>query len=231
MLGRAGQRREPGRTARAGGRAMPPRVRRAADGLPRLRRQPRLPDRARPRRATRRPPPGVHGPRLRAPTARTVHFGESPRHRRGRRRWRAGTRRRASCCARRSPSWPTWVPPLPVAPGARGCSRDRFPVVERIARSEVPLTVVYGDRDSVVPPGSAPEWPTRRRRWSSAWWSPAPTTTTRSCSVRGRPTRSTGWPPGGLTGPPGCTAAPTQQVRGHAGLSPPDERGETTCTP
>src|SRR3990170_8869832 len=29
--------------------------------------------------------------------------------------------------------------------------RDRFPVVEHLARSEVPVTVVYGDRDSVVP--------------------------------------------------------------------------------
>ena len=39
-------------------------------------------------------------------------------------------------------------PWLPV----RRLLTDRFEVVERIARSEVPLTVVYGDRDSVVPP-------------------------------------------------------------------------------
>ena len=29
--------------------------------------------------------------------------------------------------------------------------RDRFPVLEPLADSEVPVTVVYGDRDSVVP--------------------------------------------------------------------------------
>jgi pimeloyl-ACP methyl ester carboxylesterase len=29
--------------------------------------------------------------------------------------------------------------------------RDRFPVVDHLAESEVPVTVVYGDRDSVVP--------------------------------------------------------------------------------
>lgn len=31
--------------------------------------------------------------------------------------------------------------------------RDRFPVAGPLARSEVPVTVVYGDRDGVVPPG------------------------------------------------------------------------------
>jgi pimeloyl-ACP methyl ester carboxylesterase len=39
-------------------------------------------------------------------------------------------------------------PWLPV----RRLLTDRFEVVQRIARSKVPLTVVYGDRDSVVPP-------------------------------------------------------------------------------
>jgi len=29
--------------------------------------------------------------------------------------------------------------------------RDRLPVVDHLASSEVPVTVVYGDRDSVVP--------------------------------------------------------------------------------
>ena len=29
--------------------------------------------------------------------------------------------------------------------------RDRFPVVEHLATSDVPVTVIYGDRDSVVP--------------------------------------------------------------------------------
>ena len=38
-------------------------------------------------------------------------------------------------------------PWLPV----RALLRDRFPVVENLATSDVPVTVVYGDRDSVVP--------------------------------------------------------------------------------
>ncbi len=38
-------------------------------------------------------------------------------------------------------------PWLPV----RALLRDRFPVAEHLGASEVPLTVVYGDRDSVVP--------------------------------------------------------------------------------
>ena len=29
--------------------------------------------------------------------------------------------------------------------------RDRFAVVEHIAASDVPVTIIYGDRDSVVP--------------------------------------------------------------------------------
>jgi len=37
---------------------------------------------------------------------------------------------------------------LPV----RALLRDRFPVVEHLAASDVPVTVIYGDRDSVVPP-------------------------------------------------------------------------------
>ena len=38
-------------------------------------------------------------------------------------------------------------PWLPV----RALLRDRFPVVEPLASSDVPVTVIYGDRDSVVP--------------------------------------------------------------------------------
>ncbi|GAA4412856.1 alpha/beta hydrolase [Fodinibacter luteus] len=37
-----------------------------------------------------------------------------------------------------------WMP-------VRALLRDRFPVVAHLATSEVPVTVVYGDRDSVVP--------------------------------------------------------------------------------
>lgn len=39
-------------------------------------------------------------------------------------------------------------PWLPV----RALLRDRFPVVQHLASSNVPTTVIYGDRDSVVPP-------------------------------------------------------------------------------
>lgn len=38
-------------------------------------------------------------------------------------------------------------PWLPV----RALLRDRFPVVEHLATTDVPVTVIYGDRDSVVP--------------------------------------------------------------------------------
>ena len=38
-------------------------------------------------------------------------------------------------------------PLLPV----RVLLRDRFPVVEHLATSDVPVTIIYGDRDSVVP--------------------------------------------------------------------------------
>ena len=37
-----------------------------------------------------------------------------------------------------------WIP-------VRALLRDRFPVVEHLAASDVPVTVIYGDRDSVVP--------------------------------------------------------------------------------
>ena len=37
---------------------------------------------------------------------------------------------------------------LPV----RAILRDRFPVAEHVAASDVPITIIYGDRDSVVPP-------------------------------------------------------------------------------
>ena len=40
-------------------------------------------------------------------------------------------------------------PWLPV----RALLRDRFPVVEHLAASDVPVTVIYGERDSVIPSG------------------------------------------------------------------------------
>jgi fermentation-respiration switch protein FrsA (DUF1100 family) len=40
-------------------------------------------------------------------------------------------------------------PWLPV----RALLRDRYPVLEHLTTSDVPITVIYGDRDSVVPPG------------------------------------------------------------------------------
>ncbi len=38
-------------------------------------------------------------------------------------------------------------PWLPV----RQLLKDRFPVVEHLSASQVPVTVIYGDQDSVVP--------------------------------------------------------------------------------
>ena len=46
--------------------------------------------------------------------------------------------------------------------------RDRFEVVRHLASSSVPTTVIYGDRDSIVPAELSARWPTRRRPSSSA---------------------------------------------------------------
>ena len=84
------------------------------------------------------------------PPHRTVHFGES-----------LGSGVVAALQARHPPAGMVLRSPfteladvgahhypwLPV----RALLRDRFPVVEHLASSDVPLTVVYGDRDSVVP--------------------------------------------------------------------------------
>jgi pimeloyl-ACP methyl ester carboxylesterase len=84
------------------------------------------------------------------PPRRTIYFGES-----------LGTGVVAALQARRPPAGLVLRSPftdlaavgshhypwLPV----RLLLRDRFPVLEHLRESEVPLTVVYGDRDSVVP--------------------------------------------------------------------------------
>ena len=84
------------------------------------------------------------------PPHRTVYFGES-----------LGTAVVAALQARHPPAGLVLRSPfteladvgahhypwLPV----RALLRDRFPVVEHLAASDVPLTVIYGDRDSVVP--------------------------------------------------------------------------------
>jgi len=84
------------------------------------------------------------------PAKRTIYFGES-----------LGSGVVASLQARRPPAGMVlrspfteladvgaWhYPWLPV----RLLLRDRLPVVDHLASSEVPVTVVYGDRDSVVP--------------------------------------------------------------------------------
>ena len=38
---------------------------------------------------------------------------------------------------------------------ARALLKDRFPVAEYVARVAVPITVVYGTEDSIVPPGES----------------------------------------------------------------------------
>lgn len=84
------------------------------------------------------------------PPGRTIYFGES-----------LGTGVVAALQAERPPAGMVLRSPftelaavgshhypwLPV----RWLLRDRFPVVEHLEHSEVPVTVVYGDRDSVVP--------------------------------------------------------------------------------
>ena len=84
------------------------------------------------------------------PAARTLYYGES-----------LGTGVVAALQARRPPAGLVLRSPftdlgdvgahhypwLPV----RTLLRDRFPVVEHLSSSEVPVTVIYGDRDSVVP--------------------------------------------------------------------------------
>ncbi|UYM06055.1 alpha/beta hydrolase [Solicola gregarius] len=84
------------------------------------------------------------------PSQRTIYFGES-----------LGTGVVAALQERRTPAGIVLRSPftaladvgahhypwLPV----RWLLRDRFPVVEHIASTRVPVTVIYGDRDSVVP--------------------------------------------------------------------------------
>ncbi|MTB87741.1 alpha/beta hydrolase [Aeromicrobium senzhongii] len=84
------------------------------------------------------------------PPARTIFFGES-----------LGTGVVAALQARTTPAGVVLRSPfteladvgahhypwLPV----RWLLRDRFPVVEHLAASDVPVTVIHGDRDSVVP--------------------------------------------------------------------------------
>lgn len=84
------------------------------------------------------------------PAARTIYFGES-----------LGTGVVAALQTQRPPAGVVLRSPfteladvashhypwLPV----RALLRDRFEVVEHLASSEVPVTVIYGDRDSVVP--------------------------------------------------------------------------------
>ena len=86
------------------------------------------------------------------PARRTLYFGES-----------LGSGVVAALQARRPPAGVVLRSPftdladvgahhypwLPV----RALLRDRFPVVEHLATSHVPVTVIYGDRDSVIPPG------------------------------------------------------------------------------
>ena len=85
------------------------------------------------------------------PPQRTVYFGES-----------LGSGVIAALQARHPPSGMVLRSPfteladvgayhypwLPV----RALLRDRFPVVEHLANSDVPIAVIYGDHDSVVPP-------------------------------------------------------------------------------
>jgi len=84
------------------------------------------------------------------PADRTIYFGES-----------LGTGVVAALQARRPPAGVVLRSPFPDLADVgshhypwvpvRMILRDRFPVVEHLASSDVPVTVIYGDRDSVVP--------------------------------------------------------------------------------
>ncbi len=84
------------------------------------------------------------------PPSRTIYFGES-----------LGTGVVAALQSRRTPAGVVLRSPFPelAAVGShhypflpvRLLLRDDFPVTEHLSRSDVPLTVIYGDSDSVVP--------------------------------------------------------------------------------
>ncbi|NYI99979.1 hypothetical protein HNR19_000678 [Nocardioides thalensis] len=90
------------------------------------------------------------------PPERTIYFGES-----------LGTGVVAALQDQRPPAGVVLRSPFPelAAVGShhypwlpvRLLLRDRFPVVEHLATSDVPVTVVYGDRDSIVPTGLSAE--------------------------------------------------------------------------
>ncbi|CAN5796490.1 MAG: alpha/beta hydrolase [Actinomycetota bacterium] len=84
------------------------------------------------------------------PPERTIYFGES-----------LGSGVVAALASRRPPAGVVLRSPFteladvgrhhyPVLP-VRLLLRDRFPVLEHVAAGDVPLTVIYGDRDKVVP--------------------------------------------------------------------------------
>ena len=84
------------------------------------------------------------------PPERSIYFGES-----------LGTGVVAALQARRPPAGLVLRSPFteladvgahhyPLLP-VRLLLRDRFPVVEHVSSSQVPVTVIYGDRDTVVP--------------------------------------------------------------------------------
>lgn len=84
------------------------------------------------------------------PPERTIYFGES-----------LGTGVVAALQAERPPAGLVLRSPFPELSAVGGhhypwlpvrlLLRDRFPVVEHLAASDVPVSVVYGDRDSIVP--------------------------------------------------------------------------------
>ncbi|MGL5928289.1 MAG: alpha/beta hydrolase, partial [Dermatophilaceae bacterium] len=84
------------------------------------------------------------------PPERTLYFGES-----------LGTGVAAALQARHPPAGVVLRSPFPELAdvGSHHCPwlpvrallRDRFPVAEQLANTQVPVTVIYGDRDSVVP--------------------------------------------------------------------------------
>lgn len=126
------------------------------------------------------------------PARRTLYFGES-----------LGSGVVAALQARRPPAGIVLRSPFPELAdvGAhhypwlpvRALLRDRFPVVEHLATSDVPVTVIYGDRDSVVPSELSARVADQAPSLRSGWCSKTPTTTTPSCSAPVWPLLLRGW--------------------------------------
>ena len=97
--------------------------------------------------------------------------------------WPPNTRPPVSCCGPRvadlAAVGQVHYPFLPV----RALLRDRFPTAEYVGRITVPITVVYGSEDSIVPAEQSRAVATAAAGPCARSGSTAPTTTTSCCST------------------------------------------------